>query len=149
MARDCGCRLNEKCDECNCNTPAWKFTSDPQYLQYSGGTENIDSKTPVKSDTAKPDLSLLNRYALEQTALAFMDGAVKYGRNNFRENGGLEWNRLIAAALRHLTAFNDGENVASDSKLSHLGHAAANIFMLLEYVGTQNGIDNRFKKEQK
>lgn len=103
-----------------------------------------DPETPKKSDAQKPDMSLLHRYPLEQTALAFMDGAAKYGRNNFRENGGLEWNRLLAAALRHLTAFNSGENVASDSGLSHLSHAAANIFMLLEYEGTNNGIDNRF-----
>lgn len=99
--------------------------------------------TGVKFDKDKVDLALLPRKAKEGIARAFMDGERKYGRYNYRN--GMKWSRLLAAADRHLTAFNDGEDDASDSKLNHLYHAGANIMMLIEYYEYGLGEDDRRK----
>ena len=55
-------------------------------------------------------------------ALAFGDGAVKYGPYNWRENK-VEAMTYVAALKRHLAAWVDGEEMTLDTKLPHLGHA--------------------------
>lgn len=96
-----------------------------------------------KFDMEKPDLSLLPREFLEQVALAFMHGEKKYGRYNYRL--GMDWHRPLAAAMRHLTAFNAGEDLDSESGLSHLAHTGACVAMLLVYIEHRIGADTRFK----
>lgn len=105
---------------------------------------HLQENAAVKSDHSKPDMSLIPRAAKVGIALAMMDGEKKYGRYNYLE--GMDWSRLIGAADRHLSAFNDGEDDASDSKLNHLYHAAANLCMLIEYHEKGIGNDNRNKK---
>lgn len=103
-----------------------------------------DRNKGVKHDETKPDLSLLPREFLDYTAQAFMYGEKKYGRYNYR--GGMQWHRLIAAALRHLTAFNEHEDEDSESGLSHLGHASACIAMLIVYKEKGLGKDTRYER---
>jgi len=98
----------------------------------------------VKHDQEKPDLSLLPKEFLEEVARAFMHGEKKYGRYNYL--GGMDWHRLIAASMRHITAFQDGENLDPESGLNHLGHAGACIAMLLTYCNRSLGTDTRYKK---
>lgn len=96
-----------------------------------------------KDDQAKPDLSLLPKEFLEEVAKAFMHGEKKYGRYNYR--AGMDWHRLVAACLRHISAFNEGEDTDSESNYSHLGHAGACIAMLLVYQTNKLGKDTRYK----
>lgn len=99
----------------------------------------------IKHDSEKPDLSLLPPSALEGIARAFMNGEKRYGRYNYLK--GMDWSRLIAAAYRHLNAFNGGEDKAEDSQLNHLYHAGACIMMLIEYYEKEIGNDNRYKSK--
>lgn len=96
-----------------------------------------------KDDAEKPDLSLLPREFLEEVAKAFMHGEKKYGRYNYRN--GMDWHRIIAASIRHISAFNEGENTDSESGLNHLGHAGACIAMLVVYFNNKLGTDTRYK----
>lgn len=91
------------------------------YQQVSGGK---------KFDTHKPDLSLVPRSAIEGMARAFMVGEKKYGRYNFTQ--GMESHRFIAAAMRHIVAWQDGESLDPETGNHHLWHALASIAMLLE-----------------
>jgi hypothetical protein len=95
-----------------------------------------------KNDTSKPDLSLVPAVAMEQMALAFMHGEKKYGRYNYCN--GFESHRLVAAALRHLTAYQSGENLDPESGASHLGHALASIAMLLHTSQLGTNRDTRY-----
>lgn len=85
----------------------------------------------TKSDEGKADLSLLPKAGLDSAARAFMFGSKKYERDNWKK--GISNERLIAALLRHLTAWNDGELVDSESGLSHLDHAGATLMMLQHF----------------
>lgn len=100
-----------------------------------------------KNDAEKPDLSLLPKVFLDGTARAFMHGEKKYGRYNYRN--GMAWHRLVGAALRHLSAFNNNEDIDSDSGNSHLSHAAASIAMLMVYVAEGLGKDTRHASNKK
>jgi hypothetical protein len=103
--------------------------------------------TGVKHDQDKPRMDLLDRYALEQVALVMGYGAKKYSAHNWR--GGIAWSRVIAAALRHLTAFNDGEDTDPETGISHLAHASCCLMFLLNYTKEHTELDDRYKREVK
>ena len=88
----------------------------------------------LKFDTDKLPLNLLSTEAMNQTAAVLKFGAQKYAEHNWRK--GFAWSRPLAAAMRHLTAFNDGEDKDPESGLSHLAHAACCIMFLLEFEKT-------------
>ncbi len=95
----------------------------------------------LKFDTGKPKLSLLNSASLKLEADAMEYGAQKYARNNYR--AGMEWTRMIDAALRHITAFANGESIDSESGVNHIGHAKACLGMLAYYIENKVGKDDR------
>lgn len=99
-----------------------------------------------KNDSDKPDLSLIPRIALDEMAYAFMLGEKKYGRYNFYK--GMESHRLVAAAMRHLTSWNEGEDMDPESLHSHLGHVMACCAMILTQQQKETLIDTRFKNEK-
>lgn len=70
-------------------------------------------------------------------------GKRKYDAHNWRK--GLAWSRPLSAAMRHIMAFNDGEDKDPESGLSHLGHAMACIMFLLEFEKTRPELDDRWK----
>jgi hypothetical protein len=98
-----------------------------------------------KFDEGKPPLSLLPRSFLEGVAGTFADGEKKYGRYNYLK--GMNWDRMIDAALRHITAFNDGEDYAEDSGKHHIHHAAACLAILSDYIAKDIGTDTRYKPD--
>ena len=96
-----------------------------------GGNTRASLSEPggTKHDEGKPDLSILPYSALRELAHVMSYGAAKYGRDNYKK--GFVPHRLIAAALRHLYSYNEGEEL-DESGYSHLAHAIANCAMLLE-----------------
>jgi hypothetical protein len=99
--------------------------------------------TALKFDQNKLPLNLLSTEAMNQTAAVLAFGAQKYAEHNWRN--GFAWSRPLAAAMRHLTAFNDGEDRDPESGLSHLAHAACCIMFLLEFEKTHQHLDDRYK----
>ena len=97
-----------------------------------------------KSDSDKPDYALLTRPMVESMIAAFMYGERKYSRGNFK--GGFANVRLLAAAMRHIMAFNDGEDLDPESGVSHLGHAQAALAMLLDNRANDTSVDGRYSK---
>lgn len=91
------------------------------------------------------DLSLVPSAGLIHCAHSFMDGARKYNPYNWRDKK-VPARIYIAAAQRHLLDWLDGEEVASDSKAHHLGHAMACCAIILDAMETGNLIDDRPKK---
>lgn len=93
----------------------------------------------------KVQLNLVPTSSTIYQALAMEDGAQKYGAFNWRENKVIA-SIYVAAALRHLAAWYDGgEELASDSKKPHLGHALACIGIIVDAFETGNLVDDRPK----
>jgi hypothetical protein len=107
----------------------------------------MSEATGKKFDGGKPRMELLSREALVQVAMVLTFGAQKYDAHNWR--GGIHWSRVIGAAMRHLTAFNDGEDKDPESGLSHLAHAACCLMFLLEYEKTRKELDDRYVRSEK
>lgn len=94
----------------------------------------------------KPPLDLLSLEFQKGAAQALGFGANKYGRHNFRE--GIDYSRLIAAALRHLNQYNAGMDNDDESGLSHLSHAAASLNMLMWMAANRPDLDDRYKPKK-
>ena len=99
-----------------------------------------------KNDEEKPQLSYIPYCALTETAQAFSFGAKKYGKFNYKK--GIEFLRLLDAAMRHLEQFKEGQDFDEESKtVLHLGHAMANISMLIDMYYNNPKMDDRYKNE--
>lgn len=101
-----------------------------------------DKLTATKYDSEKPRLELISRKAIEGLASVLGFGAKKYAAHNWR--GGFEYSRLIGAALRHINAFNDGEDLDPESSLSHIDHAQCMLMFLSDQIKRGTGLDDRY-----
>lgn len=104
------------------------------------GTKPSNPKDIIGSD--KMPLHLWPETATLYGTLGMLEGALKYGRNNFRAVG-VRATIYIDAARRHLNAWASGEDTAPDSGLPHLGHALACIAILVEALAQGNLEDDR------
>ena len=95
----------------------------------------------MKKDAGKPALELIPRECLEGMGHVLTFGAEKYDRHLWRD--GMEWSRLLGGALRHINAFNDGEDLDPESGQSHLYHAMCCLAFLGTYQETGTGVDDR------
>ena len=93
----------------------------------------------------KVQLHLVPPSSIIYEALAFEDGANKYGPYNWRKNKVI-LSIYIDALLRHVFAYFDGEDNAPDSKKPHLAHAKACLGVLIDALETGNLIDDRPNK---
>lgn len=75
-------------------------------------------------------------------AEALADGAAKYGPYNWREKG-VNNMVYVAAAMRHIDAYLDGEDCAKDSGVQHLAHAMACFAIVLDAQSVGNLTDGR------
>ena len=75
-------------------------------------------------------------------AMAMEDGARKYGPYNWRDKK-IRMTIYLDAMERHLLALRDGEDVAADSGVSHLGHIVACASILADAVEGGFLVDDR------
>jgi len=98
-----------------------------------------DSETPGYPDDnpktaigmTKPPLHFIPPVALIHLGLGMENGGSKYGLMNWREHK-VSSSVYYDAALRHLLAWWDGQDVAEDSGVHHLGHVMACCAILLD-----------------
>lgn len=102
----------------------------------------------VKFDEGKPAMDLLPPKALRGIASIFGFGKKKYHAFNYKSGKGLDWNQPYAACLRHLNAWNEGEENDHESGESHLYHAGCCVMMLIDLVESKIGKDTRFKEKR-
>lgn len=95
------------------------------------GVSYPDDNPKTSIGVTKVPLHLVPPAATHFTALAFADGAKKYGPYNWRDKT-VSTSVYYAAAKRHLDAFWDGEDLSSDAKVHHLGHVMACCAIMLD-----------------
>jgi len=100
-------------------------------------------KQAVKLDDGKPPLSLMSRVWLWEVGEVLGHGAKKYAAHNWRL--GLKQSRLLDAALRHITAYMDGEDLDPESGRSHLAHASCCLMFAFEMSKTHPQLDDRYR----
>jgi hypothetical protein len=96
----------------------------------------------TKHDAEKPRMDLLDSYFLEGVASVLTFGAIKYSPHNWRQ--GIPLSRLIAAAYRHLGAFNNGEDTDPESGKNHLFHLGCCIMFAAWTLKHKPELDDRY-----
>ena len=87
-----------------------------------------DSK---KYDAGKPMWDLLQWDAVEEIVKVLTFGAERYGAYSWKEVEGAR-DRYMAALMRHIKAWYQGEEIDPDSGIHHLGHAGCCLLFLLQ-----------------
>ena len=110
------------------------------------GDVNSDAKgSGARYNTGKADLSLIPLVTLEEEAKVWEYGKAKYAAWNWAK--GMNWSVPYACALRHLSAWQRGEEIDPESGQSHLAHVMCNIRMLMLYSKTYKEGDDRPPKD--
>lgn len=126
-----------------------------QYLgrDFKGNVVTTDLKTAVESvfkdriatmkyDSDKEPLSWIPKECNKGIAEVLAYGADKYEKDNWRR--GMPMSRYISAALRHINAWNSGEDVDPESGLSHIDHAMCGLMFVQWYIEHRPEFDDRY-----
>jgi hypothetical protein len=90
----------------------------------------------------KVPMSPIPAPVLGELGLAMMEGALKYGRHNYRSIG-VRGSVYYDAVMRHMNAFWEGQDVDPDSGVSHLVKAMAGLAVLRDAQMRGNWVDDR------
>lgn len=90
----------------------------------------------------KAALSALPIRVLWRVGLAMMEGALKYGRHNYRA-AGVRASVYFDASLRHKFSWWEGEDIDPDSLLHHLDKELACLMVLRDSILQGNWVDDR------
>jgi len=90
-----------------------------------------ECKEGMKYDSEKIRTDLFPVESFMGTSKVLTFGAKKYSDRNWEK--GILYSRCYGAALRHIMSWFNGEDLDSETKLSHLHHAACCIAFLQTY----------------
>lgn len=110
----------------------------PGYLTHPGLAENPKDRV----GQTKVPFSALPAPVLGEVGLALAEGARKYGRHNYRVASILA-SVYYDAAMRHLTAWWEGQDIDPDSGLSHITKAISGLMVLRDCQMTGKVKDDR------
>lgn len=100
----------------------------------------------IKKDDEKVPLDLLDTSWLMGIGRILKFGATKYSPNNWRK--GFSYSRLTAAAMRHIFAFNNGQDIDPETGESHLLHASCCLMFLFWHTLFKPELDDRWKGDK-
>lgn len=92
-------------------------------------TQPSTEERSLRYNSGKPDYSLIPLDCLEEAARVLEYGASKYARDNWKKP--THWTVSYACLMRHMAAWQSGEDLDPESQRNHLGHAMCNILQML------------------
>ena len=106
-------------------------------LPFDDPAPHVDTWMPepersLRYNNGKPDFSLLPMSTLTEVVRVLEYGASKYERNNWLKP--TSWDISFACLMRHMSAWQAGEDDDPESGRSHLAHAACNILQMLHQL---------------
>jgi Domain of unknown function (DUF5664) len=81
-------------------------------------------------------------------SIGMMEGAMKYGRHNYR-GAGVRASVYYDATNEHLDDWYEGEDIDPDSKLNHVIKAICSLYVLADAIVTGNLVDDRPPRTKK
>lgn len=106
-------------------------------------TNSKDTNPKDAVGTRKVPFSTLPFQVLLRVGLAMLEGALKYGRHNYRAAGVRASVYFDAVVARHLMSWWEGEDIDPDSNLHHLDKAIAGLMVLRDSMLQGNWVDDR------
>lgn len=117
------------------------MTTDSQQPGKVGDVNSNEPGSGARYNAGKPAYELVPLIAFEGCARVFDFGRAKYAPWNWAK--GMAWSAPFGCLMRHLSAWQRGENTDPESGLPHLDHAMANLVMLTTYARTYPQGDDR------
>lgn len=107
-------------------------------------------------DHGKPRVELIPEYPLLVVGDVLAYGARKYEQDDgsplqdseYNWRKGITYLKLIGSILRHIIAFKRREDLDRESGLPHLGHAVADLMMLMDMTHMHPELDDRWLPEE-
>jgi hypothetical protein len=90
----------------------------------------------------KAPLSTVSGPVMFELGLAMLEGALKYGRHNYRVVG-VRTSVYYDALMRHIISFWEGEDIDPDSGIPHITKAIATLVVLRDAQIHNNVVDDR------
>ena len=90
----------------------------------------------------KVPMSTVPAPVLAEISVGMFEGALKYGRHNYRAIG-VRASVYYDATMRHVMAFWEGEDIDPDSGLPHLSKAITSLVVLRDAMIRGNWTDDR------
>lgn len=105
-------------------------------------SETKDTNPKDEIGVLKAPMSTVPAPVLAELGVAMLEGALKYGRHNYRA-GGVRASVYYDATLRHLMAWWEGENIDEQSGISHVTKAIASLVVLRDAMMFGSMADDR------
>lgn len=134
----------DKCDAHDFNVPQ-KPDALEKLKKLAAGVKTETKETNPKDAVGirKPRFfSGLSWHVMRLVSIGMMEGAMKYGRHNYRP-AAVRGSVYFDATLEHLTSWYEGEDIDPDSKLNHVIKAIASLMVLADAIVTGNLVDDR------
>jgi hypothetical protein len=114
------------------------FADPPPYPDLIG----INPKDALGS--AKPSISAVPQIVIAEVGVAMLEGALKYGRHNYRE-APIRASVYVDAVKRHVfdQFWDMGEDIDIESRLSHITKGIASLVTLRDGMITGHWVDDR------
>ncbi len=109
-------------------------------METPSGTKPTNPKDAIGSD--KVPMHLWPKTATTLGTMALLEGALKYGRSNWRAVG-IRASIYYDAVDRHMGAWFEGEDIDPDSGLPHLAHALASLAIIVDSIANGSFNDDR------
>lgn len=103
-------------------------------------TKPINPKDSIGS--TKLPMHLWPMTATIMGSMGFLDGALKYGRGNYRATP-VRASIYYDATMRHMSKWFSGQDIDTDSGLPHFAHALACLAILVDSQANGTLIDDR------
>lgn len=105
-----------------------------------------DGNPKTQFGIAKPGDFYVPMIPYYEYSLAHLQGALKYGHFNWREDP-VTMSTYLEAAKRHVDLFKAGQDYASDTGIHHLAHAMTCFSIIIDAVAHGTMTDDRWRKD--
>jgi len=102
---------------------------DTLYGHLAHPADKAEPNRSLRYNSGKPDYSLIPMAAMKEAAHVLEYGATKYAVDNWMKP--TNWRVSYACLMRHMSAWQSGEDLDPESGRNHLGHAMCNILQML------------------
>ena len=113
----------------------------PEDKKGIGDVNGTEKGSGARYNEGKPDYSLIPLATLADEARVWSYGKEKYAAYNWAK--GMAWSVPFACLMRHMAAWQMGEENDVESGLPHLAHAMCNLRMLTLYSDNYKEGDDR------